>query len=498
MITAAYISTIIAQAQRAAADYAYTISEKIKHGEDPDLLWKKLKICIDGADVLQSNNDLTNNEKQIIVDKILVCGNIAKYSSSPVTFSTVTVVSYNECDCETPEVVDTSINVANTLFVSKDGNDSTGLRERFDKHFLTITAAQTSAVSGDTIIIYPGTYTDTSLGKNGITYHFMTGANINTTGQIFYVVTPMSLNITGYGSFTSDNKMFRFAAAGTFNVTCLNITQTGAYGVEAVGIVSTNAVANITVLGKILCSDRGINVTTGGKAYITAKNVEAARLAFSNEGGSGSQLYVECDDILVTGSSANTDTCVAVIGDGYTEIRSRFRMTNASSSWGAITCATTFSGTLKTYGDIESSGVNAMYIVGTVTGTYIHRGNITGGKIDVTSGLAVNLSIYGDIVSSVNGTAVIIVSSSNVYLNGKVSNTFSNANSHAITKQGGTLRLDGTVLVAAHASANSIFGLTSAQDIKILKNVVANKNVGGQVITNVVSGTTLIVDSDVE
>lgn len=494
MITASYISTIIAQAQRAAADYSYKVSEKIKNGDDPDVLWKKLKICIDGADALQTNNDLTNNEKQIIVDKILVCGDIAKYSGSPVTFSTVTVVQYQECDCETPEAVDTSINVANTVFVSKDGVDSTGLRERFDKHFLTITAAQTAAVAGDTIVIYPGTYTDNSLGKNGITYHFMPGAHINTTGQIFYVVTAMSLNITGYGSFTSDNKMFRFAAAGTFNVTCLNITQTGAYGVEAVGIVSTNAVANITVLGKILCSDRGINVTTGGKAYITAKNVEAARLAFSNEGGSGSQLYVTADDILVTGSSANTDACVAVYGDGYTEIRSRMRLTNASSGWPVVYPVATFSGTIKTYGEIVSSAALAIATAG--LGTLYHYGNIDGGGIAL--GTASTFYIYGNITSSISGTAVIVQSTGSLYIKGKVTNSASNANAHAITKSGGTLKLDGVHLVCTHASAYSINGLTTAQDIKCYKDVVMNRNVGGQVITNVINGTTLILDADVE
>lgn len=48
----------------------------------------------------------------------------------------VTEVSYTE---------DNSILIANTVFVNKYGNDATGLVERFDKPFLTITAAVTAA-----------------------------------------------------------------------------------------------------------------------------------------------------------------------------------------------------------------------------------------------------------------------------------------------------------------------------------------------------------------
>ncbi len=48
--------------------------------------------------------------------------------------------------------------VQNTLFVSKLGNNTTGLRTRFDRHFLTIDAASTAAQPGDTVIVYPGDY----------------------------------------------------------------------------------------------------------------------------------------------------------------------------------------------------------------------------------------------------------------------------------------------------------------------------------------------------
>lgn len=63
-----------------------------------------------------------------------------------------------------------------TLHVdATNGSNSKGAR---GKHlaFATITAAKAAAVSGDTIIVHPGTYTETDLLKNGVNMHFHAGA----------------------------------------------------------------------------------------------------------------------------------------------------------------------------------------------------------------------------------------------------------------------------------------------------------------------------------
>ena len=59
-----------------------------------------------------------------------------------------------------------------TLYVdSVNGNDSTGSRQTANP-FLTLAAAKTAAVSGDTIVVYPGTYTiATTMLKNGVNWH---------------------------------------------------------------------------------------------------------------------------------------------------------------------------------------------------------------------------------------------------------------------------------------------------------------------------------------
>ena len=71
------------------------------------------------------------------------------------------------------EVPSNAINVANTVYVMKNGNDSTGLVERFDKPFLTINAALTALITAFPdnvrtpdnrykIVVEDGTYTESS------------------------------------------------------------------------------------------------------------------------------------------------------------------------------------------------------------------------------------------------------------------------------------------------------------------------------------------------
>lgn len=76
-------------------------------------------------------------------------------------------------------------------------------------YYSTLEDARDSAVSGDTIFVYPGTYTITTtdtagIAKDGVNYYFHSGAIVNkaTTGSIFYdnsFVNPC--NVYGYGIF---------------------------------------------------------------------------------------------------------------------------------------------------------------------------------------------------------------------------------------------------------------------------------------------------------
>lgn len=104
--------------------------------------------------------------------------------------------------------VSSEIPTGNLVWVDRvNGNDLIALRGRMDRPFLTLTAAKNAAVSGDTILVAPGVYTDADLAKDGVNWHFLTGASVvNSSGgsvAIFDIAATMSFKVTGQGEFSS-------------------------------------------------------------------------------------------------------------------------------------------------------------------------------------------------------------------------------------------------------------------------------------------------------
>jgi len=127
--------------------------------------------------------------------------------------------------------------IANTLFVMKNGDDSTGTRQRLDLPFLTIEAALNAASNADTVIVYPGTYTtDVLLIGNGANIHFLPGTIINVTDEDCITSSGVE-KITGHGQFT-------------FNTTPIDITTTYFY-FEALTVNLGSFVINMFETSKI-------------------------------------------------------------------------------------------------------------------------------------------------------------------------------------------------------------------------------------------------------
>lgn len=119
------------------------------------------------------------------------------------------------------------VSTANTIWVSKDGNDGTGQRGRQDKPFLTILAAVGAAgiTAGDTIMVRPGSYTETG------TVTIPQGVSLE--GQGGYEVT----TITGNGTNTVI-VLSQDSAISDFTITIPNSAN---YGVEYAGGAGTVA-----------------------------------------------------------------------------------------------------------------------------------------------------------------------------------------------------------------------------------------------------------------
>ena len=71
-----------------------------------------------------------------------------------------------------------------TLFVdARYGDDTLAKPHRQDLPYATLTAAKNAALSGETIVVRPGTYNERNLLKTGVNWNFDFGAIVNYTGS---------------------------------------------------------------------------------------------------------------------------------------------------------------------------------------------------------------------------------------------------------------------------------------------------------------------------
>lgn len=120
--------------------------------------------------------------------------------------------------------------IQNSLIVTKNGNDGTGTRNDWAKPFLTIQAANAAALSGDIIIVFPGSYSvgGSAMNKNGVSYYFYKGASVvSTSNLIVDNGLAVSINIFGEGDFNSTGNRVLFT---TNSGTIINFTFNQAVG----------------------------------------------------------------------------------------------------------------------------------------------------------------------------------------------------------------------------------------------------------------------------
>ncbi len=128
--------------------------------------------------------------------------------------------------------------IGNTLVVSKLGSDATGARNNWDKHYLSVTAAITAAQSGDTVYVFPGTFTiTTSIQKDGVTVHLFDGAIIQaTSGSVINITTNITFSVDGNGVLTSTGNnhcVIQNSAGSILSIRCKKILTTVTNGVAA-------------------------------------------------------------------------------------------------------------------------------------------------------------------------------------------------------------------------------------------------------------------------
>jgi hypothetical protein len=97
------------------------------------------------------------------------------------------------------------IELENTLFVSKNGDDSTGTRNRLDLPFLGIEAAILAANPGDCIIVLPGAYVTTELLATDTSLYLYPNTTVKFTGGILDFSSNAGIYGNGNIDFTNQN-----------------------------------------------------------------------------------------------------------------------------------------------------------------------------------------------------------------------------------------------------------------------------------------------------
>jgi len=251
--------------------------------------------------------------------------NITSVTAQLVTILTDT--SLLVCDtlgvCDTlfiPSTFFGGLTIANSLFVTKNGSDVTGLRTRLDKPFVTIQAAINAAASGDVVIVYPGTYDEQITLKNGVNIYLHDGVIIDYTSStagatIRDNAAPVTVIIDGYGtikrSSASNSQNFAlFITSQSSNVTVkaklisslVGAVEVGGklhlysdvYANGGVGIQVGRASAQDTVWydGNLAAvGDYGVLVSSGAVFYGTGSLKSTSNSALHNAGGTSYTEY---------------------------------------------------------------------------------------------------------------------------------------------------------------------------------------------------------------
>ncbi len=218
-----------------------------------------------------------------------------------------------------------------TLYVSLNGNDMFGLRNRADKPFFTLSGAKSAAQSGDLIFVGPGRYYGKNLLKHGVNWFFDQGAIVDYSGagSIFDDTASgtsgaVVCSIGGYGRFYHSNTgntlsncaILELNNANTdITMTCLELANMGTLnGGNPVTILTQgNAKLTIDVKERIYSKSYDsmvIGQTGSNPIYIRAREIisETGVSADGIEmGGASTILYVDVQYLYGEDSVINQD-----------------------------------------------------------------------------------------------------------------------------------------------------------------------------------------------
>jgi hypothetical protein len=188
-----------------------------------------------------------------------------------------------------------------------DSGPTIGLRNRFDRPFLTPEAAKAAAMAGDLIHVGPGDYavTDT-LTKNGVSWYFEQGASVtmtNGSGNGIFDDNGVAIvcEVRGFGDFITLDDVSNFTR--TYGTIC---TRNAASDIR----VTCNSIS-----GTCTEDEPGLNACVwgfGGKVYVNCNTMlgDYANCLYWENG----DMFIECPSI----KAANIPAIATIASDTMT------------------------------------------------------------------------------------------------------------------------------------------------------------------------------------
>lgn len=216
------------------------------------------------------------------------------------------------------------VDLGSILFVSENGDDTTATKGDVTKPWRNLYAAKSASTSGDTVYVFPGTWTyDNTVGglpyngqvetlvnlwKNGVNYYFSTGTKVNILNQ-------------GGSGLAGGDRMYLFKPSGNVYETCNVYGQlefftdstgpnTGGYAMlfdtPSVEGVTTNEGYSCDLHIKSAVSTSTQPIQTGGGSSGTTTSyfnlvADTVSCVWNNDGnsGSGAAIFVVTDSSWV-------------------------------------------------------------------------------------------------------------------------------------------------------------------------------------------------------
>ena len=397
----------------------------------------------------------------------------------------------------------TELPIENTIYVSKNGNDGTGQRNRLDKPFLTIAGANSVAQAGDCVYVYAGTYAETGdTFLSAVFYHLEDGASVSNSGSALVFDdgdTPKSINIYGNGRLSCSGGTCVNLLVSTANIECYSITGIGGMALggqcnirvrtaitstSGTGIDLRNNATGYIEFDSLIAGGgaSGIlaNTDTNDELYIKGRFMSAEPNKGAGYGfwltNTGNQIITF--EILQYKQSVNSELVGNVSAGKYYFLNCNFVQTTGNAGFNTDTSA-------------ELEFENCSFIITTNTSFRLaDQSRITARNCQMQGGTATNVIMGG---------------TSNLYLQDcvlKTSNPDPTSGAN-ITVNSNTVNLilANTQLINEDAGGGGIYCLYNSTglncDIRIQGIVVATFPTDTD-FTNIVTGTNIIVDSDVK